>query len=164
MTRPTIPDPAPMRISATGVWLRQLRRGEEPAGLRRGAPLLPRMLAAPPGPGPRYQQAEDEPADMGEERHAAPFAEALNSPTLATTSWFKNHSPRKIQAGIRTRKIGKMYMSIRESAGAVDGAWIERGVVDRGVEVRQLVEDAHGEVGHDQQDVDDREPSCGDAA
>jgi hypothetical protein len=33
-----------------------------------------------------------------------PFAEALNSPKLASMSWYKNHSPRKIQAGIRTRK------------------------------------------------------------
>ena len=30
-----------------------------------------------------------------------PFAEALNSPKLASMSWYKNHSPRKIQAGIR---------------------------------------------------------------
>jgi hypothetical protein len=25
-------------------------------------------------------------------------------------SWYKNHSPRKIQAGIRTRKIGKIHV------------------------------------------------------
>jgi len=43
-----------------------------------------------------------------------PFPEALNSPKLASMSWYKNHSPRKIQAGIRTRKIGKMYVRIRE--------------------------------------------------
>jgi hypothetical protein len=30
-----------------------------------------------------------------------PFAEALNSPKLASMSWYKNHSPRKIQAGSR---------------------------------------------------------------
>jgi hypothetical protein len=64
-----------------------------------------------------------------------PFAEALNSPKLASISWYKNHSPRKIQAGIRIRKV----------------------------QVRELVQDEHGEVGHDQQDVDDREPPRGKA-
>ena len=29
---------------------------------------------------------------------------ALNSPKLASISWYKNHAPRKIQAGMRTRK------------------------------------------------------------
>ena len=43
-----------------------------------------------------------------------PFAEALNSPKLASMSWYKNHSPRKTQAGIRTRKIGKIRVRIRE--------------------------------------------------
>jgi hypothetical protein len=49
-----------------------------------------------------------------------PFAEALNSPKLASMSWYKNQSPRKIH-------------------------------------------DPHSEVGHDQEHIDDREPSCGDA-
>ena len=31
------------------------------------------------------------------------FAEALNRPKLASMSWYENHSPRKIQAGIRAR-------------------------------------------------------------
>src|SRR5580700_5466778 len=108
MTRLTIPDPTPTRISATGVWLRRLRRGEDPAGLRRGAPLLPGCCLSRPGQESCCQQAEDEPADVGEERTPPPFAEALNSPKLASMSWYKNHGPRKIQAGIRTRKIGKM--------------------------------------------------------
>jgi hypothetical protein len=43
-----------------------------------------------------------------------PFAWALNSPKLASTSWYKNHSPRKIQAGIRTRKTGKIHVRTRE--------------------------------------------------
>ena len=103
-----------MRISATGVRLRRLRRGEDSAGLRRGAPLLPRCCLSRPGEAPCYQQAEDEPADVGEERHAAPFAEALNSPELASMSWYKNHTPRKIQAGIRTRKTGKIHVRIRD--------------------------------------------------
>jgi hypothetical protein len=46
-------------------------------------------------------------ADVGEERDAAPFGWALNSPKLASISWYRNHAPRKIRAGIRTRKIGK---------------------------------------------------------
>src|SRR5215469_9918519 len=71
MTRLTIPDPAPVHISATGVRLRRLPRGEDPAGLRRGAPLLPGCCLSRPGEEPCYQQAEDEPADVGEERYAA---------------------------------------------------------------------------------------------
>src|SRR5580692_9180617 len=102
MTRLTIPDPTPTRISATGVWLRRLRRGEDPAGLRRGAPLLPGCCLSLPGQEPRYQQAEDEPADVGEERRAAPVRRGAEWPELASMSWYKNHSPRKIQAGIRT--------------------------------------------------------------
>ena len=43
-----------------------------------------------------------------------PFAEALNSPKLASISWYKNHTPRKTQAGIRSRKIGKIHVRIRE--------------------------------------------------
>ena len=93
---------------------RRSRRGEDSAGLRRGAPSLPGCCLSRPGEEPCYQQAEDEPADVGEERHAPPFAEALNSPKLASMSWYKNHSPRKIQAGIRTRKIGKIHVRIRD--------------------------------------------------
>jgi hypothetical protein len=37
-----------------------------------------------------------------------PFADALNRPKFASTSWYRNHKPRKIQAGIRMRKIGTM--------------------------------------------------------
>ncbi len=44
-------------------------------------------------------------------------------------------------------------------AGVVDGARVERRVVDGRFEVRQLVEDPDREVGRDQRDVDDREPS-----
>jgi len=36
MTILTIPDPAPVRISAAGAWLRRLRRGKDPAGLHLG--------------------------------------------------------------------------------------------------------------------------------
>ena len=43
-----------------------------------------------------------------------PFAWALNSPKLASMSWYKNHAPRKIQAGIRTRKTGKIHVRIRD--------------------------------------------------
>ena len=43
-----------------------------------------------------------------------PFAEALNSPKLASMSWCKNHSPGKIHAGIRTKKIGKIHVRIRD--------------------------------------------------
>jgi hypothetical protein len=39
-----------------------------------------------------------------------PFAWALNSPKFASMSWYKNHAPRKIQAGIRTRKTGKIHV------------------------------------------------------
>ena len=52
-----------------------------------------------PGKEPCWQQAEDEPADASEERDAAPFAWALNNPKSASISWYKNHTPRKIQAG-----------------------------------------------------------------
>src|SRR5262245_31786231 len=72
MTRLTIRDPAPVRISATGARLRRLLRGEDSAGLRRRAPLLPGCCVSRPGEEPCYQQAEGEPADVGEERHAAP--------------------------------------------------------------------------------------------
>jgi hypothetical protein len=67
-----------------------------------------------PGQKPRHHHAEDESADVGEECHAAPFAEALNSPKLASTSWYKNHSPSQIQAGILTRKMGKIQVRIRD--------------------------------------------------
>ena len=43
-----------------------------------------------------------------------PFAEALNSPKLASMSWYKNHSPSQIQAGIWTRKMGKIQVRIRD--------------------------------------------------
>ena len=43
-----------------------------------------------------------------------PFAEALNGPKFTSISWYKDHGPRMIQAGIRTRKIGKMCVRIRE--------------------------------------------------
>ena len=43
-----------------------------------------------------------------------PFAEALNSPKLASMSWYKNHSPRQIYAGIRTRKTGKIHVRTRD--------------------------------------------------
>ena len=46
---------------------------------------------------------------MGDERDAAPLAWALNSPKSASISWYKNHTPRKIQAGMGTRKIEKMW-------------------------------------------------------
>jgi hypothetical protein len=36
-----------------------------------------------PGKEPCQEKAEDEPADVGEERDAAPFAWALNSPKFA---------------------------------------------------------------------------------
>jgi len=63
-----------------------------------------------PGKEPCYQQAEDEPADVAKTAAPPPFAEAPNSPRLASMSWYKNHSPRKIP----TRKAGKMYVRIRE--------------------------------------------------
>jgi hypothetical protein len=43
-----------------------------------------------------------------------PLAEVLNSPKLASMSWYRNHSPRKIQAGIWTRKTGKIHVRTRE--------------------------------------------------
>ena len=101
-----------MHISATGVWLRRLRRGG-PAGLRRER-RCSRCCLSRPGEEPCYQQAEDEPADVGEERHAAPVRRGAEQPKLASMSWYKNHSPRKIQAGIRTRKIGKIHVRIRD--------------------------------------------------
>jgi hypothetical protein len=52
---------------------------------------------------------------------------------------------------------------LRPAAGAVDRTRVERGVVDRRVELVQLVEDPHGEVGHDQQHIDDPEPPSGKA-
>jgi hypothetical protein len=42
------------------------------------------------------------------------LAEALNSPKSASMSWYKNHAPRKIQAGIRTMKIGKIHVRTHE--------------------------------------------------
>ena len=29
-------------------------------------------------------------------------------------SWYKNHSPRKIHAGVRTRKIGNINVRLRD--------------------------------------------------
>jgi hypothetical protein len=46
---------------------------------------------------------------------------------------------------------------LRPMAGAVNGARIERGLEDRRVEVRELIEEPHREIGDDQRDVDDRE-------
>jgi hypothetical protein len=96
----SVPDTGPVRTSVAGAtpWS-AIDAGERPV---------------PPGKEPRCQQAEDEPADVGGERDAAPFAGALNSPKLASMSWYKNHSPKKIQAGIRTRKIGKIHVRIRD--------------------------------------------------
>ena len=53
-----------------------------------------------------------------------PFAEALNSPKLASMSWYKNHSPRKIQAGIRTRKIGKTLNQAGDRLGPAQAAFV----------------------------------------
>ena len=50
-----------------------------------------------------------------------PLAEALDSPKLASMSWYKNHSPRKIQAGILTRKIGKIHVRIRDTGYGAQG-------------------------------------------
>jgi len=43
-----------------------------------------------------------------------PFAEALDSPKFASIGWYKNQRPSQIQAGILTRKTGKMYVRTRE--------------------------------------------------
>ena len=43
-------------------------------------------------------------------------------------------------------------------AGVVHGARVKRRMVDRRVQVGQFVEEEHGKVGHDQQDVDHGEP------
>ena len=67
-----------MHISATGVWLRGC--GEGSRGLRRGMPLLSGCCLSRPGEEPCYQQAEDEPADVGEERHAAPVRRGAEQP------------------------------------------------------------------------------------
>ena len=43
-----------------------------------------------------------------------PFALAWNSPKLPSISWYRNHSPSQIQAGILTMKIGKIHVVTRE--------------------------------------------------
>ena len=43
-----------------------------------------------------------------------PLAELLNSPKFASISWYKNQSPRKIQAGMLTRKMGKIQVRTRD--------------------------------------------------
>jgi hypothetical protein len=54
------------------------------------------------------------PPTWAENAMPPPFAGALNSPKLASMSWYKIHSPRRFQAGIRTRKIGKIHVRIRD--------------------------------------------------
>src|SRR6478736_8928061 len=54
--------------------------GEGSRGLRRGMPLLHGCCLSRPGEEPCYQQAEDEPADVGEERHAAPVRRGAEQP------------------------------------------------------------------------------------
>jgi hypothetical protein len=44
-----------------------------------------------------------------------PLADVLNSPKFASISWYKNQSPRKIQAGMLTRKTGKIQVRTREA-------------------------------------------------
>ncbi len=52
---------------------------------------------------------------------APPFAWALNSPKSASMSWYKNQSPRKIQAGIRTRNDRDLAPERRLTAEAFQG-------------------------------------------
>ena len=46
--------------------------------------MLPGCCLSRPGKEPCYQQAEDEPADVAKTAAPPPFAEALNSPRLAS--------------------------------------------------------------------------------
>src|SRR5690349_16559441 len=49
-------------------------------GPRRGMPLLDGCCLSRPGEEPCYHQAEDEPADVSEERHAAPARRGTEQP------------------------------------------------------------------------------------
>ena len=77
--------------------------------------IAPRVLPVPPGQGAVLPAGRRRtPPTWAKNATPPPFAEALNSPKLASISWYKNHSPRKTQAGIRTRKIGKIHVRTRE--------------------------------------------------
>src|SRR5580693_4890474 len=114
MTRLTIPDPARVRISARGGRLRRLREERTPRAYAverhcspgAACPALARSRAT--------SRPKMNPPAWAQNATPPPFAEALNSPKLASMSWYKNHSPRKIQARIRTRKIGKIHVRIRD--------------------------------------------------
>src|SRR5208282_3964141 len=67
-----------------------------------------------------------------------PFAEALNSPKLASISWYKNQTPRQhvaedvVPAAVQEHggdPAGSPQLG--PPAGVVDGARVERGVVHR---------------------------------
>ena len=60
------------------------------------------------------QHAEDEPADVSEERDAAPVRLGVEQPEAPSISWYRNHSPSQIQAGILMMKIGKIHVVTRE--------------------------------------------------
>src|SRR5215469_10155610 len=79
MTRLTIPEARPVCISH-GRLVSPVAAREDPAGLRRGTPLLPGRCLFGPGEEPCYQQAEDESADVSEERHAAPVRRGAEQP------------------------------------------------------------------------------------
>src|SRR5271165_941859 len=64
----------------SGVLRLPARRGKDPAGLRNGALSLLGYDLSRPGQEPRHHQAEDEPADVREERDAAPVRGGAEQP------------------------------------------------------------------------------------
>src|SRR5271166_164074 len=83
MTVLTIPDTEPMRISSAGGGLLLLRRGKDLAGLCGPGPsLLGCGLSRPGSKQSCYQQAEDEPADVGGERDGAAVRLGVEQPEV----------------------------------------------------------------------------------
>jgi hypothetical protein len=88
--------------------------------------LLPGRGLSRPGRGAVSQAAEMNPPTWAKNATPPPFGWALNSPKFASISWHRNHTPWKIQAGIRTRKIGKMKVSTPR-AGTEDEVGAQHG-------------------------------------
>src|SRR5438046_2283222 len=83
------------------------RHGRIPRGLRGGAQSISGCDLPRVGKEPRYQQAEDEAADVGEERDAAPVRLSVEQPEGRFDELVQDQAPRKIRAGIWTRKTGR---------------------------------------------------------
>jgi hypothetical protein len=114
MTRLTIQDPTPTRISAAASGFAVCgERGSR--GARPWSAIAPRGAACPARARCRaVSRPKMNPPTWAKNATPPPFAEALNGPKFTSISCHKDHGPRMIQAGIRTRKIGKMCVRIRE--------------------------------------------------